>query len=135
MKAPGTTAPARLAASLACALALVHCAAGAGVFRHVDPVSGMVVLSNRPPAQAAAPAVAQDRPRTAARAFPHVSPVRQRQMDGDRRAILQDELDHERRAHAAASASRAAREVLARHTANIAALQRELAALAGTPTN
>ena len=118
------------------ALALCAGAAWAGVFRHVDPVSGMVVLSNVPASvRTPVPAPAQAGGRVAGEAFPKVSSERQRQMDEERRTILQDELKEERRAHAAAAASRATGEVLARHAANIAALQRELSAVAGKRTN
>jgi hypothetical protein len=50
-------------------------------------------------------------------------------MDADRRAILENELNEERGALAAASSGHAAGDVRARHAANIAALQRELAHL------
>lgn len=115
------------------ALSATPCRAGGEVYTHVDRVSGMVVLSNVPPPASMAPAhVVQDKARAAPAAFTRVTPARQREMDADRRAILEDELNEERRALAAASGARAAREVLTRHAANIAALQRELARVAGT---
>ena len=124
--------------ALALCLGLAPGGAAAGVFTHVDPVSGMIVMSNvaragtsRPAAQVGAPA-----PRLrpgAAPDFPRISAQRQRSLDGERRAILEDELRQEQRALAAASSTRAAGEVRARHAANVAALQRELGALAGNP--
>jgi hypothetical protein len=110
----------------------VPCWAGGAVYAHVDPVSGMVVLNNVPPGARAAPAQAHipDRnSRALLAAFARVSPARQREMDADRRAILENELNEERRALAVASAGHAAGDVRARHAANIAALQRELAHL------
>ncbi|MFC3457517.1 MULTISPECIES: hypothetical protein [Massilia] len=124
-------------ASLALSASVLAGAPGpacAGVHAHVDPVSGMVVLSNiAPTGRTAAPAPRRGQAGEAGApiAFPRVSAQRQREMDGDRRAILQEELTHERRALAAASAARAASDVLVRHAANVAALQRELAAVTG----
>jgi hypothetical protein len=122
------------------ASAAAPCWAGGEVYSHIDRVSGMVVLNNVPPParSAAGPAPGRAlgaRAKATSTAFPSVSPVRQRELDVDRRAILQDELNEEQRSLAAASGARAARDVLARHAANIAALQRELARLAGTGIN
>jgi hypothetical protein len=119
--------------------AIVPPPAGAGVHTHVDPVSGMIIMSNVAPLGRTALRGRQEsvpaQPRGAADAFPQVSAQRQRQMDDDRRAILQEELAHERQALAAASGQRAAGDVLARHMANVAALQRELEAVAGRHNN
>lgn len=106
-------------------LALVIVPAHAAVYSHVDPVSGMTIVNNVPPdaigktAQRAMPVVRST--------FPSISPQRQRQMDGSRRAILEDELAGEQQALDVAVARRAAADVLARHMANLAALRRELA--------
>lgn len=131
----GTTAKAAFALALLAAVS----PAGAGVHTYVDPVSGMIVMSNvAPPGRtASAPRQAngQAAPGGDAGAFPRVSARRQREMDGDRRAILQEELTHERRALAAAADARAARDVQARHAANVAALERELAAVGGKLDN
>jgi hypothetical protein len=122
------------------ASAAAPCRAGGEVYSHIDRVSGMVVLNNVPPPARSAAAPAPGRAigakaQATSADFPSVSPVRQRELDVDRRAILQDELNEEQRSLAAASGARAARDVLARHAANIAALQRELARLAGTGIN
>lgn len=118
------------------ALATVPCRAGGEVYRHVDPVSGMVVLNNVPPPETAAPVRAvQGKAQATPASFARISAARQRELDADRRAILEDELNEEQRALTAASAGHAARDVLQRHAANVAALQRELARLAGTTTS
>lgn len=103
-------------AALALLVALGH--AHAAIYTHVDPVSGMTVLNNMPPAgraEAVAPAPAAS--------FPRIGGARQHDMDGARRTILETELDGERQALAKA----ADRDAAARHAANIAALKRELA--------
>lgn len=100
----------------------------AGVYEHVDPVSGMTVLNNLPPAAGAAPVarkVGFTAPAPAA--FPRVSSTQQQQRDDGRREILASELDHEQQALAADTARRASDEILARHAVNVAALKRELA--------
>lgn len=122
----------RRAAVLCLLLAVDH--AQAGVYLHVDPVSGMTILNNLPPAGGAAPvptAVPVARMaalQTAAPgSFPRVTAEQQKQRDGARRTILQEELDSEQQALAGAAARRAAADVIARHSANVAALKRELA--------
>jgi hypothetical protein len=122
------------------ASAAAPCRGGGEVYSHIDRVSGMVVLNNVPPRARPAPAPAPGRAigaraQATAAVFPSVSPLRQRELDVDRRAILQDELNEEQRSLAAASGGRATRDVLARHAANIAALRRELARLAGADIN
>ncbi|WP_332848614.1 hypothetical protein [Massilia sp. S19_KUP03_FR1] len=116
-------------AALLLTLVLAARAACAGVYEHVDPVSGMTILNNVAPTARqlalAAPAAAPATP-AAAQAFPRVSSALQNQRDGARRDILASELETERQALASATATRAASDVLARHTANVAALQREL---------
>jgi len=121
--------------ALAFGLAAMPGLGNAGVHRHVDPVSGMVVINNIPPAAQAAPPAAQPAVSAQSPSFPSISAKRQQQMDAERRAILQEELGEEQRALAAASARRAASDVLARHIANVASLQRELAGLAGKSNN
>jgi len=114
------------------AFGAVPCRAGGDVYAHVDPVSGMVVLNNVPPGVRMAPTQAHtpNRNSTALLAeFARVSPTRQQEMDADRRAILENELKEERHAFTVALGGRAADDVRARHAANIAALQRELAHL------
>jgi hypothetical protein len=69
------------------------------------------------------------RAQAAAASFPVISRARQSELDGGRRAILEDELQAERQALQAARARRAAAEILHRHDMNIAALTRELAAI------
>lgn len=116
------------------AFGTVPCQAGGDVYTHVDPVSGMVVLNNVPPGARAVPASTHTphwKPRAKLAAFARISPARQREIDADRRGILQNELSEERRVLAVASAGHAAGDVLARHAANIAALQRELTRLTG----
>lgn len=120
------------------ASAAAPCRASGEVYRHVDPVSGMVVLNNVPPTASPAPAAgraAEGKAQATPASFARISAARQRELDSDRRAILEDELKEEQRALSAASAGHAARDVLQRHTANVAALQRELARLAGTTTS
>ncbi|MGV7209604.1 hypothetical protein ACLB1G_17305 [Oxalobacteraceae bacterium A2-2] len=65
----------------------------------------------------------------AAASFPVISRAQQSELDGGRRAILEDELRAERQALQAARARQAAADILHRHDMNIAALTRELAAL------
>jgi hypothetical protein len=128
---------ARRACLLCLAVATAPCLAGGDVYVHVDKVSGMVVVNNIPPAAPAAqlPTRAfQGKAQATPAGFARVSAARQRDMDADRRAILEQELDEERHALAGAHAAHAASDVLARHVANVAALQRELARLAGTPS-
>lgn len=120
----------------ACAAALLlvlsQGTAQAGIFTHVDPVSGMTVMSNvaRSSPAAAVKTVAAPRAAGAAAAdFPRVSKERQSELDGGRRSILDNELAAEQQALAAAAARRAEQSVLHRHQANVAALQRELQAM------
>jgi hypothetical protein len=100
-----------------------------GVYAHVDPVSGMTILNNVPP-EGREPA---SRPAPVAHAqmagFPRVTGARQRELDGGRRNILRTELSSEQQALSTAIAAQAAQDVVQRHVANIAALQRELAAM------
>ena len=113
-------------------LLLLQGAAQAGIYTHVDPVSGMTVMSNVP--TAGQPGAIKTRPAagagdTAPADFPRVSRERQRERDGARRSILDNELEAEQQALAAAAARRAAQSVLNRHQANVAALRRELQAM------
>ena len=119
-------------AAAAVVLMLLQGAAQAGIYTHVDPVSGMTVMSNvaRSAPSATIRTVAAPRPASAAPAdFPRVSKDRQRELDGGRRSILDNELAAEQQALAAAAASRAEQSVLQRHQANVAALRRELQAM------
>lgn len=117
--------------------------AQAGIYTHVDPKTGMTIISNveqpRAPALtpvAAAPGqsapvtgAAQSARQAAPADFPRISAERQRAFDGDRRAILLAELASEQAALGAALAARAAGDVTHRHQNNISSLQRELRAL------
>ncbi|WP_432382449.1 hypothetical protein [Duganella sp. P38] len=80
-------------------LALLASPARADVHRHVDPASGMEVLSNvapqTPPVAAAPAGVARAAP--AVTGFPVLARERQRELDAGRRAILEDELLNEKR--------------------------------------
>lgn len=58
--------------------------------------------------------------------FPRVTPATQRQRDSERRRILTEELEAEQAAMNDAIATQAATEVIHRHRANVAALEREL---------
>lgn len=130
---------ARWVALPALGLALAASPAYAGVHRHVDPASGMEVLSNvapptpAPVAAAALPATVRTGTQVAARTdpaatgFPMVARERQSELDAGRRAILQDELLSEQKALQHARELRAAAEVLHRHRMNVEALTRELA--------
>lgn len=114
----------------ALAAAAVLCAAmgssTAGVYTHIDPVSGMTVVSNIPAAkgEARAPAGAVSAGQAA---FPRVSGEQQKQRDGTRRDILQAELSAEQQALDAARARQEVSEIVRRHVANVEALKRELA--------
>jgi hypothetical protein len=109
-------------------LSLFAGSACAGVYEHVDPVSGMTVLNNLPPAAGAAPVARKaGLAAPAPAAFPRVSSSQQQQRDDSRREILASELEHEQQALAADTARRAGSEILARHAVNVAALKRELA--------
>ncbi len=107
--------------------------AHSGIFTSVDPASGMTIVSNIPPARALIMNSVDGTknrsvPASAPSAFPRVSVSRQRELDGGRRAVLQAELTRELRALKAAEVTRAQPEVLDRHQANVAALQREMLA-------
>ncbi len=116
---------------LAALLALGTTNGYAAIYARVDPVSGMTVLSNVPAASRATAATVPAPPPAKAVAqpgdFPRVSAQRQKQMDGNRREILETELSNEQMALDAAAASRAATDIVQRHLANVAALKRELA--------
>ena len=123
----------RRAALALSALLLIPASAQAAIFRHVDPGSGLTILSNVDAASAGAvknvaPASVQaGKGATATPAdFPRVSAARQQERDGGRRAILMAELASEQQSFGAAAAAHAQLDVLHRHQANIAALQREL---------
>lgn len=109
------------------ALALLMADSAAAVYTHVDPVSGMTVVSNMPDPKGAPRAPAAPLPGGQAAAFPRVSGAQQKQMDGTRRAILQAELSNEQKALDAAAARRDVAEIVRRHVANVEALKRELA--------
>lgn len=116
----------RCAAALMLAL-VAHCAS-AGVYEHVDPVSGMTILNNLPPAAGAAPPIRTATfPAPGPATFPRISGTQQQQRDDGRRAILASELASEQQALAAATARRADSDILTRHAGNVAALKRELA--------
>lgn len=86
-----------------------------------------------PTALKAAKPVKATKPMTAARlraGFPFIGAERQKTLDQGRRDILLDELVREQRLLASANDTNAAPDVLHRHTLNIAALERELGALA-----
>lgn len=110
---------------LALALRIADC--GAAVYTHVDPVSGMTVVSNVPDPKAASRTPAAPQSGVQGAAFPRVSSAQQKQMDGTRRDILQAELSNEQKALDAAAARRDAAEIVRRHVANVEALKRELA--------
>lgn len=131
---------------LAVLLGALHLTAGAEVFARIDPVTGHVTYTNMPPnsgieQDALAPTtpgkVQQPaRPKVASnvlsspvveRVFPKVTPAEQRQRDVDRLSILHDELSSEKAAYAVAQTKKAGADVLSRHRANIASLERELA--------
>ena len=100
---------------------------------HVDPATGVTVLSNMPPRHgdiaATAPSVVPLRAlvrSTAAASFPRVDRHTQQMRDTGRRAILENELASEQQALTAAREHGAGADVLHRHGANLAALRREL---------
>lgn len=104
----------------------------AGIYTHVDPDSGMTVISNI----ASGPATAARRSRMVTQAvrpapadFPRMSKDRQRELDDGRRTILDTELAAEQQALSTAAARRAEAAVLHRHQTNIEALKRELKAM------
>lgn len=118
--------------TLAIAL-LAPAIAPAAIFSHVDVDSGLTILNNvgpdRPRSVKTVSASPVRASKTAAPSdFPRVSAAHQQAMDGGRRAILMAELSQEQQALDAAAAAGAQAEVLHRHQANIAALQRELRA-------
>lgn len=123
----------RLLRFVGCALALAPGAfAQAAVFTFVEPRTGLVVLSNTRGGAAQAFPVPEQMALTkrqdliGADQFPRVSASRQWELDGGRRAILLEELKVEQQKLKLATIERAATDVLNRHAANIAALQREL---------
>ncbi|MES2320128.1 MAG: hypothetical protein V4631_21840 [Pseudomonadota bacterium] len=125
---------ARCAGWMLGALLIAPACAQAAIFSHVDPGSGLTILSNVDAGRAETVKKLAPTPTQAARAaaaatpadFPRVSAARQRERDGGRRAILMAELAGEQQALGTAAAARAQADVLHRHQANIAALQREL---------
>ncbi|MET3133297.1 hypothetical protein AAKU55_003587 [Oxalobacteraceae bacterium GrIS 1.11] len=134
-------------------LALLVCGgAHAAVFKYVDAATRIANYSNfRPRGYAARellpppPPRAKSEPRfkqephlkqvpdvvgsVGAQAFPRVDPQRQRAMDVDRKQIIGDELAAEQAALRLAMGRNAAPDVLGRHRADVAALERELARL------
>jgi hypothetical protein len=110
-------------------------ASQAGVFTHVEPRTGLTIISNVAARPESGQRMVSSSLQTRARGmstnvesgqFPRVSVQQQKELDGGRRSILLDELANERDALQAATARRAATDVLHRHESNIAALQREL---------
>lgn len=120
--------------------------AHAELYQRVDPVTGHVTITNVPPAGVRQPPVsmtsdsvlpgrrpagkspappAQSR---AATNFPRITAEQQRSRDTDRRQILTAELRVETAALAAAVGRKESADVLRRHKANIASLEREIAA-------
>ena len=131
-------------------LEMLAVAAHAGLYRHVDPVTGDITYSNFPipkreqeaissfartPAQVpyqhsypAPKAAARNTVFTTSTAanFPSITVEMQKERDLDRRKILYEELQSEQSALNEASARNEAVESLQRHKTNIDALKREI---------
>lgn len=123
-----------------CAAFLCVCNAKAEVYKKIDPTTGHITLTNIPPrslqqnqestppvvmpmpAKSAAPVHAQPSPAS----FPKLSPDLQKERDKDRKQILENELKTEQTALKEATDKKAPADVVSRHKANIAALEREI---------
>lgn len=131
-------------------LLIVTAAAHAQVYQRVDPLTGQITYTNRPPpgveveTEAGAQlrpsrlqerndktrAVLQSEPRlTAQTSFPRVAPEEQRRRDLDRRTILTEELRSEVQALERLGQRPGDDPTARRHRANIASLEREIANL------
>ncbi|SHH24649.1 hypothetical protein [Massilia sp. CF038] len=100
--------------------------AHAEVFKHVEAGSGLMVISNVPPKQTGQQAQPRVMQNDSPAAFPTVGKQRQKELDGGRRAILEQEMASEQQALQTARLQKAAADIIARHNANLAALTREL---------
>lgn len=117
------------------ALCLVSVIGHARIFKHVNPLTGSITYSNFPlrgQESEATPAPKKAVQRNAAPAvatpasFPKVAAATQKERDSDRQKILNDELQSEQNALNDAIAKNASDDMIQRHKANIAALQREI---------
>lgn len=135
---------------LATLLSLMAGAARAQVYRYVDSATGSFIYSNQksdlpvlsrmsapsPLRCASVSPLASGQVRSASKktvaaglapaAFPRVSSAAQREYDSDRRRILQEELELEKSALNDAIGKGASEDIVHRHQANVAALEREL---------
>lgn len=107
--------------------------AHAKLFRYVDPATGSTIFSNMPIQKKESEPNAKERSsfnkhsssRSGA-AFPSVSLQTQRFRDMDRRKILQEELDIEKKTLGMVMANGAAADTVHRHRMNVDALEREI---------
>jgi len=122
----------RILSVLLSCLAAAH--AQAEIFSRVEANSGVTILTNVPvdaPTQGklSRHAGTPGTPSSAVSpvSFPKIDGARQSQLDGERRDILQTELQDEQQALARATAHKEPNDVIRRHTLNVEALKRELA--------
>ena len=93
----------------------------AALLTPVAPVAGVAALIT-----GAGPAVKKDEVKVSINGFPSVSLQTQRFRDMDRRKILQEELDIEKKTLGMVMANGAAADTIHRHRMNVDALEREI---------